>query len=366
MQSNCNGKRTFEVLNGLRGIAAVAVVNAHLGDFFGNIRSANVGLVVDFFFLLSGFVLAHAYDDKLRSGMGTGRFMAARLMRLYPMYLTGFVVGAVCAWIHFRWGGNLHFFVTAGAGALFLPPPPALSSNDYNLFPLNFPAWSLFYELIANLVFACIARRMNNIVLGAVIVISFLALAAIGLNAQTMDLGVRPADWAGGLARVMFSFFAGIALYRMWRARPVRLNVHPVLLFALLILPLLFKPQKPFEWAYDLAAISCYFPLLLTLGAQSRPKREWNGVCAILGALSYPLYVIHAPVADWLRVYADKSIVAGAPWGGLLIVAGLASLAYVLEEKVDLPLRKALQKRLFAGKATERGDASEADRSIAA
>lgn len=365
MQSNSDPKRTFEVLNGLRGIAAVAVVNAHLGDFFGNVRSANVGLVVDFFFLLSGFVLAHAYDDKLRSGMGAGRFMAARLMRLYPMYLIGFVVGAVCAWIHFRWAGDLHFFVTAGAGAFFLPPPPALSSNDYNLFPLNFPAWSLFYELIANLVFACIARRMNNIVLGAVIVTSFLALVAIGADAQTMDLGVRPADWTGGLARVMFSFFAGIALYRTWRAKPVPLNAHPVMLFALLILPLLFKPPKPFEWAYDLAVISFYFPLLLTLGAQSQPKREWNAVCAILGALSYPLYVIHAPVADWLRVYADKLIVASAPWGGLLIVAGLASLAYLLEEQIDLPLRKALQKRLFAGKAVEPGDAREAGPSVA-
>lgn len=366
MQSMHDRERTFEALNGLRGIAAVAVVNAHLGDFFGNVRSANVGLVVDFFFLLSGFVLAHAYGERLRSGMGARRFMLARLVRLYPMYLIGFVIGAVCAWINFRWAGDLHFFVTAGAGLFFLPPPPALSSNDYNLFPLDFPAWSLFYELIANLVFACIARRMNNIVLAGVVFVSFLALAFIGANAQTVDLGVRPIDWAGGLARVMFSFFTGIAMYRFWRTRPVRLNCHPLMLFALLILPLLFKPPKAFEWAYDLAVISCYFPLLLTLGAQAQPKRKWNAVCAILGALSYPLYVIHAPVADWLRVYAGKPIVASAPWSGLIIVAGLAALACLLEVKIDLPLRKALRKRIVGAKAAERGGAQEVDPSVVA
>jgi len=339
-------KYSFDVLNGLRGVAAICVVNAHLWDYFAHIKCMNVGLAVDFFFVLSGFVLSHAYGDSLRAGLGTWRFMLMRLVRLYPLYLVGTAIGAAACWVYWKPSPE-HFAVSSAFGALFLPPPPPLSINDYNLYPFDFPAWSLFFELIANLVFALIGRRLNNTVLAVIIGLSFLGLVGVGLTAGTLDQGVRPMQAAGGLARVMFSFFAGVALYRLWRARPVKLSLHPLILFALLVLPLVYMPAKPYEWPYDLGVIAIYFPLLVTFGAQAKAGPAWTAIATALGAISYPLYVLHAAIWHAIKPPLDTMLEAGTPWTGLGLLAVLLGLSWLAETYFDLPLRRFFGKRLW-------------------
>ncbi|HZC38757.1 MAG TPA: acyltransferase [Sphingomicrobium sp.] len=341
-----NERLTFHSLNGLRGVAAVAVVNAHLQAYCSGYFSHNVGLVVDFFFVLSGFVIAHAYERQLRDGLGAMRFMTARFVRLYPLYLVGLLLGATIFWLNWLWGGVPAFFTSLGMGLLMLPPPSSMSSNYYNLFPLNFAAWSLFYELIANFAFALLATRLTNRVLGIIIALAFGGLVLVGLDVGTLDQGVRPFQIPGGVARVMFSFFAGVALYRLWQVRPVRFVVPPVVLFVFLILPLLFKPAGQMEWIYDLAVISLYFPALILVGAQSRGGKFWTWVCATLGALSYPLYVLHVPMWNALKAYYDEPLKAMAPLSGLLMVVAFATIAWGMDAFFDYPLRRRLSRRL--------------------
>lgn len=344
-------KTTFTTLNGMRGIAAIAVVNAHLQGYFAGYHSVHVGLVVDFFFVLSGFVLAHAYEPRLLAGLGAGRFMAARLLRLYPLYLIGLLIGATVLWFNWNWAGPTKFAVTLGAGLLMLPPPPSLSANAYNLFPLNFPAWSLLFELIANLAYALVVRRLSDRVLAILIAAAFVGLVAVGLGVGTLDQGVRPQQFAGGLARVMVSFFMGVALHRLWRRRPLGLSVPPVVLFGLLVLPLLATFKGPALWIYDLGVIAVYYPILVLLGAQSRGSATTTWISGVLGAASYPLYVLHVPLWDGLRASVDPVLTQAAPWSGVAVVVAFVLISLALEAWVDLPLRRRFKRRLAPGAA---------------
>lgn len=356
-------RATFDVLNGLRGIAAIAVVTSHLRNYLGPYFPANVGLAVDFFFVLSGFVLAHAYEDRLRGELSGPRFMAARLIRLYPLYLGALIIGgAAAAFLHHLDVPKL--WATIGFNLLMLPPPMSLSSNSHDLYPLNFPAWSLLFELIANLIYALIARRLSNSLLAAIIALGFFGLIATGLTAGTLDQGVRPLQFWGGLARVTFSFFVGVALYRLWRTRPPKFGLPAALLFVLLVMPMLLKPEGSAAWIYDLAVIVLYFPLLVWLGATARAGRRWTSISVALGALSYPLYVLHIPVWNLVRAQndwgVDRALHEASPWSGLIFTLALVALSWWVDKAFDYPLRRRLNQRLL-GRSTKAGAPSRAE-----
>jgi peptidoglycan/LPS O-acetylase OafA/YrhL len=344
-------RHVFEVLNGLRGIAAIAVTMTHLSHYLAPIAPKLVASAVDFFFILSGFVIASAYEQRLRDGMGIKRFALARVIRLYPMYLVGLIMGAVAVWIYehppseagFAW----HVFFN-----LFMLPSTAVINPDHKaLFPLNFVFWSLLFELLANLVYALIGRRLSNGVLGFIIAAGFAGLVATGLITGTLDKGVQTAGFLGGLARVTFCFFAGVALYRLWLARPLQMSVHPALLFVLLALPFAVKPEAPWGWYFELAVVTLWMPVMVWLGAASRANGIWLPVSAALGALSYPLYVIHAPVWTAVRAFngwqGNTYLHEHAPVSGVLLTLTLMVVAWALDRYFDHPVRKALAGRLL-------------------
>ncbi|WP_267382391.1 MULTISPECIES: acyltransferase [unclassified Sphingomonas] len=348
MAERPSGKTTFDVLNGLRGIAAIAVVNMHMSTYFGVIHSANVAPAVDFFFVLSGFVISYAYEEKLTSGMLWSRFFIARIIRLYPLYLIGLILGSIVVWFLEHPINPERFFATLGLNLFMLPNPVAMDANTTPLFPINFPAWSLFVELVANLAYAALAPRLSNRLLTVIVCAGFLGLVATGMTTGTLDEGTQRLQILGGLARVTFSFFAGVALYRQWRVRPTNINLHPALLFVLLILPLMLKPAAPFGWLYELAVLTLYMPAIVWLGSGSRPIGVWLSVSVALGALSYPLYMIHAPV--WIAIrtlegWQPTSVLIGyAPWSGIAMTAGLCAVAWWLDKAIDYPLRRRLYK----------------------
>jgi peptidoglycan/LPS O-acetylase OafA/YrhL len=352
-------KATFDVLNGLRGIAAIAVVNMHMSLYFGILHPANVAPSVDFFFVLSGFVIAYSYEDKLRTGLTWRRFFLARLVRLYPMYLLGTLMGAAVIWTLGRPTSQAGYLAMFGLNLFMLPTPVAVDPIATALFPLNFPAWSLFIEIVANMVFAALAPYLSNKLLAVLVCCGFLALVATGLVTGTLDEGTLRLQILGGLARVLFSFFAGVSLYRLWLVRPIKLAVHPALLFILLPLPLLLKPAAPFGWLYELAVITLYMPTIVWLGTGSRPNGIWLPVSVGLGALSYPLYMVHAPV--WVAIRTSEgwqptSVLSSyAPWSGIVMAVGLCAVAWWLDKAVDYPLRKRLSKALL-NRATHAGD----------
>ncbi len=338
-------KQTFETLNGMRGIAALAVVMMHAQWWLGVIHPAIVSLAVDFFFVLSGFVIAYAYQEPLKAGLRRRDFMLARFIRLYPMFVIGLVFGIAARWIYGRPGNLTPFFGNVGFNLFMLPFPLQYPGKVDNLFPLNFPAWSLFYELSAYVIFALLTPRLNNRRLAVLIAIGFLMLIVTGVTEGSLDRGTWRPSVLGGFARVTFSFFAGVALYRLWLRHPTRIRLHPAILFVLLILPLTWRPNAgPFAWLYELAVITLWMPLMVWLGTGSPAKGFWLRMCVVLGALSYPLYIVHAPI---LRVVGqvDNWQVAvwlknTAPCGALGLIFLLGAFAWLLATYVDAPVRR--------------------------
>lgn len=347
------GKQTFETLNGMRGIAAVAVVMMHFQWFLGGLHPAIVSLAVDFFFVLSGFVIAYAYEAELRSGMRRRDFLLARLIRLYPMFLAGIVLGGFAVW-NYEPPEDVRAFYANIAFNLFMAPYPLeYPARNDDLFPLNFPAWSLFFEMIAYALFALLVPKLSRRWLVTIIAIGFVALVVTGFTQGTLDRGVWRPSWPGGLARVTFSFFAGVALYRLWLERPVRTNVHPLIVFLLLAAPLLWRPppELEFSWLYELAVITVWMPLLVFLGTASMARGVWKHTCEHLGAISYPLYILHAPLIlvaiNFNGRQGDAFFKANAPWAGFAFIGCAVAFAWLAARYIDAPIRKRLAKRFI-------------------
>lgn len=351
MQQPSDTKQTFEVLNGLRGVAAIAVASMHLSFYMSFIHPANVAPAVDFFFVLSGFVIAYAYEKRILGGMTVGQFVLARLIRFYPLYLIGLMTGALAMWTYQRPPDQIGFFNHLAFNLLMLPSPFVFDSSNQDLFPLIFTFWSLFFELVANLVYVALLRRLSNNLLAIIIVLGFCGLVASGLVAGSLDNGTIRPTFFGGLARVTFSFFAGVGLYRLWLVRPIKLMLHPAFLFVLLILPMLLKLGAPFGWLYELAVLTLYMPVIVWLGSGSKPAGAWLPTLVALGALSYPLYVIHAPVWTAIRAFngwqGNTFLHDHAPLSGILLIISLCVVAWWLDKAVDYPIRRQLSKALL-------------------
>jgi Acyltransferase family len=211
-------RRVFSTLNGLRGLAALAVVTLHVPDHTFRELLPGSPLAVDLFFVLSGFVLAHSYTERLRDEMGAMEFMRIRIIRLYPLYILGtaLVMAHFALLAGFNYRAWLHVIGSAVFAVLFLPTPPGISP-DWHPFPLNFPAWSLFFELVINYVFALLLPRLTNRLLAGVILIGLPMLIATGLYFGDLTPGWSFSNFWGGGGRVVYSFFAGVAAYRVWR-----------------------------------------------------------------------------------------------------------------------------------------------------
>ena len=209
----------FLLLDGLRGVAALAVVFDHVPpNAIGDLIPQRY-LAVDFFFVLSGFVLAHAYGPRLAASWPPLSFMRVRLIRLYPLYLAGSLIGfSVAALGAIRgWGGDLsEVLVTAAFGVFFLPT--LLNMNSIGvLYPLNGPAWSLFFELVANFFYALIARFLSGRMLALILSVSAVLLSiALFNHADVRGPGWQWSHFDAGLARVVFDFFVGVAIDRLW------------------------------------------------------------------------------------------------------------------------------------------------------
>ena len=345
-------RQSFDTLNGMRGIAALAVFTMHIQWFLAGLHPAIVSVAVDFFFVLSGFVIAYAYTDDLRAGMRRRDFMVARFIRLYPMFLAGLLLGMAAVWLYERPADLSPFWGNAGFNSFMLPYPLRYPREIDDLYPLNFPAWSLFFELIAYSIFALTLRRLTNRWLGVLILAGLVALIVTGMTEGTLDRGVWRPSWPGGLARVTFSFFAGVALYRLWLIRPTRIRLHPALLFLLLALPLLWRPAEgPYAWLYELAIIALWMPAMVWLGTGSSAAGVWQRICAALGAISYPVYIVHAPLIFIASHYGNWQgaafLTENAPYAAIAFIVLVTVSCWAMATYVDLPVRRWLSRKFL-------------------
>lgn len=363
------GKGHYTVLDGMRGVAALMVVIFHLFEAYADgdpqKQIVNHGyLAVDFFFLLSGFVVAYAYDDRW-GRMSQGDFFRRRLIRLQPMVILGSLLGAALFWAQdYSIYPKLESTTAAQVLAVMLlgfamiPLPPAQDLRGWNeIFPLNGPAWSLFYEYLANLLYAMGLRRLPLRWLALFVAAAALFLIHLAVFGKRGDLiGGWALDASGihiGLARVLFPFLAGVLLMRSGRRLRVR---HGFALCSLLLVVALSLPRFGgterlwLNGLYEAACVILLFPLIVMIGAGEKAQAGRSiRVARFFGDISYPLYITHYPLiyiyTGWVvdrKVPAAQGALVGA---GVFVLAVL--IAYASLKLYDEPARRWLAARLL-------------------
>ncbi|MGC6327846.1 acyltransferase family protein [Rhizorhabdus sp. FW153] len=322
----------LQTIDALRGVAALFVLLGHAATFFDLQHFPRFWLAVDLFFLISGYVLAAVYEPRFREGLTATAFLKARLLRLYPLYLVGLVVGiisAIAALALKRGDLSAGQFVVAVLSGLLMLPSPTWAGDD-SLFPLNFPAWSLFFELVANLALALLWRRLTTPMLLLIVATSAAGMLAYG------DPGAGE-SWSsilGGIPRVGFSFFLGVLIQRY--RRPSRSPGWSPWFAVAGLATVLWLRNLPGGALADFATVVLVFPAILWLVAEREPKL--SDMAQALGAMSYPLYVIHAPLISIITrgiVFFGHKPEPMAPWLGIATVLSLCGLALLLDRFYD-------------------------------
>lgn len=334
-------KQYYAMLDSMRGVAAIGVVLLHLHTLTAPFGIAHGYLAVDFFFALSGLVISQAYASRLQAGLSLPHFVVLRIKRLSPLYLLGTALGAgvylLPAILH---PGRA---IPAGLGlslmtGLFMLPSPALLAAKPWLMPLNVAAWSLLGEMIVNIVYAAIARRLTGQVLGTVIALSGCTLAAAAWHAGTLDLGATWPTAISGLIRTLFSFSVGVAIGRMIAGSAIRRTIW-ALAMPLTLCAALAVGEVP-VW-YDLLCVFGLFPALLIIGA--RWETPYAAPLRFLGAISYPLYALHGPLLSLIAgPIAKLGLQSPAMRVALAVVvlACLLAIASLADRFFDQPLRR--------------------------
>lgn len=346
----------FVLLDLLRGIAAISVLVYHSSNFLGVHLLPNGYLAVDLFFLLSGFVIAHNYDPKIASGMSLTDFMAQRLIRLYPCLLLTLVLGLVVyAARMVQHEGYLDSWRIATAfvlNALFLPGLVQPYGNA-GYYPFDGAAWSLTFELFANVVYWLTFRYLDlrRVVLLILVAAAASALGVYLAGGNNIDFGMLPTNFWWGIPRVLLTFFTGVALRRYVYARiPLNLGGGAawltllVLLLTFSLTQLLGNAANPLT---DLFSVLVIFPALVLVVGRATPGPRTALVCKWAGDASYPLYLLQTPfmgvVAAVPQLLWQAKAAEFVPWIGLIFIGATIVLALLIDRYFELPLRARLR-----------------------
>lgn len=379
-------KAHYNLLDGLRGAAALMVVWYHVFEGFAFAESVNGvpegGLIdvfnhgylaVDFFFILSGFVISYAYDDRWRKAdkgrLTLGGFFKRRLIRLHPMLVMGALIGTLSFLLQgaTMWDGTTvswSWVMVAMLLAMCLIPAYPGAGYDVRgngeMYSLNGPSWSLFFEYIGNILYALLLRRLSDKALTAVVVVVGVLWAWFGI-ADISGYGMIGVGWTldtvnfcGGFLRMAFPFTLGMWLAR--RFKPFRVRgifwLSIVLLFALFSVP--FIPSSGtlcLNGVYEMACIMGLFPVVVWLAASgTTTDRLSTRVCRFLGDISYPLYIVHYPVMylfySWLITHRCYTLAQAAPQVVMVLLVNV-SLAYLCLKCYDVPVRRWLSRKFM-------------------
>lgn len=377
-----NGTRRprYEILDGLRGVAALMVVVFHISEAFSYdpvYKHINHGfLAVDFFFVLSGFVTGYAYEQRMKTGeMSFLLFLKSRLVRLQPMVLFGLLLGSMLFWLQASDYYPRIATTTVATVALYVvlnflmipqTPEQNIRGNE-ELFSLNIPQWSLIYEYIANLLFGLLVWRMGKKGLFVLVTVFAVMLADCSLslnlfgvlNVHDYPLSLNAGfTWDAehfytGMARVGYSFFAGLLLFRYGHLFSVKgaFTGCSIIIVAVICVENVGGYEMPLlDGAYNLICTLAVFPLLVSVGAGStvRGKRAVP-LCRFLGRISYPLYLVHYPLVyvffSWIYEHREMGIAVVAATALSVFVLSVA-LAWAATVLYDEPVRKWLKRRL--------------------
>ncbi len=349
LDSGQNHQNRYAFLDGMRGLAAIIILTRHTGDFFhyGFFRSY---LAVDLFFILSGFVIAHAYDEKLKnSEISFRNFLTIRLIRLYPMFLLSILLCTILLIIGDSLNQTLQQNIKSALMTILMLP--SHQDGSPRLFPINGAYWSLFFELVANFIYALARPFLNNSILKIVVFSFLLLLAYISYTQGNLSNGY---DWgsesiSAGFVRSIFGIFLGLLLFRYKLYFGKYVNNEPTfawLAVTVLVLILCSPDAGKFNWLIDLLSVSFIFPILILCAAKVQTKNlKSENTLLMLGSASYPIYVLHIPIAGIFLFIFKSNVGSFAPLSGIVLLIFMTWMSLLIEKYYDIPFRKWLSDR---------------------
>ena len=377
-------KQRYEILDGLRGVAALMVIIFHFFELysFGNPSKQIINhgyLAVDFFYVLSGFVLGYAYDDRWDK-MSYWDFYKRRLIRLHPMVIAGSLLGMCYFFLgecinspNIESVNPLYFFLTIIMSILMIPCPAQMDIRGWgetNSF--NGPNWTLTYEYIVNILYSLIFRRLHTIIIGILTLASALLLVNLTCNFDIFNVmneresnkytviggwSLTSCELCVGFTRLFYPYFAGYLVYRLkLKIRiPYSFIICSTTLITFLSMPRLEKEGYPiFNGIYEAIVIILIFPLVIIIGAGDTTKNEiLTKICKFIGELSYPIYITHYPIiymnSAWTSFHMKDSL-----FNKIMLSIGsffiMVFNAYSLIELYDKPVRKWLANKYLVKK----------------
>jgi peptidoglycan/LPS O-acetylase OafA/YrhL len=295
----------------MRGVAALLVV---VGHYRGE-DAPSFYLAVDFFYLLSGFVIAEAYTKKLQAGMSLVDFLRQRLLRLYPLYFIGMLLGLVQIFVLVETQdlvpNYLELGISTAANLFILPSPVYLifahrPGEIYGFFPTNGPAWSIFWEFVINIAFAIFLFRARLWAVVSVAVFGFVGLIVCAYHYGNLSLGWEWRSFEGGLFRVAFAFNVGVLLSR-FRLHLPRVHSYFALVPSLLLAVLLvLNPIGQTRILYDLVFCLVAAPIIVGSGIVLEVPKVISKICYYAGYISYPIYILHRGVIKIAELAIEK------------------------------------------------------------
>lgn len=380
-------KPRYEILDGLRGVAATIVVAFHLFETYSKgpaYQTLNHGyLAVDFFFVLSGFVIGYAYDDRW-DRMSVWSFFKRRLVRLHPMVIMGGLIGVALFYFgdcgafpliaKTEWWKLLLLFLL---GCTMIPAPRSWDIRGWGeTYPVNGPQWSLFLEYCANILYALVIRRFSNTMLTVFVAAAAVLTIDLGLNLNLFGFlhagEYAPGTFIGGwgiegtqlyiaVTRLFYPFFCGLLLSRLKRFVTLKGGFWwcSLVLAVALCLPHIGAKEATFaNGLYDTLCILVLFPLIVATGAGSTVTgKKSYGVCKFLGEISFPLYITHYPLIYMQMSWATRH--HDAPLSmHIMVAAGLFCLsifiAYAMLKLYDEPVREWLKEHVLHKKSIQK------------
>lgn len=363
-------KPHYNILDGLRGVAAIMVLFFHIFEAFATShldQRINHGyLAVDFFFILSGFVVGYAYDDRWGT-MKPNDFIKRRIIRLHPMVVMGAIIGAI---MFYTQGCSVWDVSVVPVMALLIATLlnmfliPATTGTEIRgvgeMFPLNGPSWSLFFEYIGNILYVLFIRKLSTKALAVLVFVAGCGLASFAIWGPLGDICVgfslTETEFTGGSFRLLFSFSAGLLLSRIFKPANIKgaFWICSLFIVALLAVPRIGGAE--YLWMngiYDTVCCVVFFPLLVYLGASGNTTDKYTTrVCKFLGDISYPLYMVHYPFIylyfAWVK-NNDLTFEQSLP-GAAGVVVGSIIVAYICLKFYDIPVRKYLTNQFLKPK----------------
>lgn len=360
-------KPHYPVLDGLRGVAALVVVafhifEAHAGSHLTQIINHGY-LAVDFFFLLSGFVIGYAYDDRWAKLTLTG-FFKRRLYRLQPMVVMGMLIGALCfyssdstLWPLIHTVPVWKMLLVMLIGFTLIPIPPSMDIRGWQeMHPLDGPGWSLFFEYLANIAYALGLRKASKPVLALLTGLAAGILIHYLLTCKTGDItggwSLTAEQLRIGFTRVAFPFMGGLLLSRT--VKPTQFK-NAFLWCSLLLLVALALPRfggAQHFWMnglYEALVIILVFPAIVYLGTSNYIAGSVTSkFLKFLGDLSYPLYITHYAFiyiyTGWVSDRPGISVSEALPFALFTFFTSI-TVAYLCLKYYDEPVRAWLNRK---------------------